>query len=124
MRENKKKTNEARNIRAREIALTKLTDHALTSEKELEKYLCRRVKEVGLICLKYSNANEAGYPDRVVLTPCDTVVWIELKSRGRRPTPLQRRRHEQLEALGHIVWVIDRREQIDNLLNAFVRHEV
>lgn len=123
MGENRDKNKNARNIRAYARAFTNLTDHAETSEKEIEKYLRRRATEAGLVCLKYTNSNEAGYPDRIVLLPDGAVVWVELKSRGRKPTPLQLVRHGQLRAIGHVVWVIDRREQVDSLINTF-GHEI
>ena len=35
-------------------------------------------------------------------------IFVELKSEGKAPTPLQRHEHETLRALGHTVLVIDK----------------
>ena len=55
--------------------------HADVSEKAIERYLCDQVKNLGGVCLKYSSANTAGYPDRVALLPGGRTIWIELKSK-------------------------------------------
>lgn len=86
--------------------------HAEVSEKAIEKYLFDRVKELGGVCLKYSNPNMAGYPDRVVLLPGGKTIWIELKSKGKKPTKLQEIRIASLKLLGHQVFVIDSRETV------------
>lgn len=92
--------------------------HADVSEKALEAYLARRVRALGGVCIKYANAAEAGYPDRVALLPGGVTVWVELKSRGCRPRILQEMRHRQMRRLGHRVAVCDSREAIDALLAA------
>lgn len=90
--------------------------HAEVSEKAIEAYLNRRAKENGLLCLKYFNANATGYPDRLVCIPGGGVVWVELKSKGRKPTKLQRIRHGELEKIGHLVCVIGSRHEVDCLM--------
>lgn len=92
--------------------------HAEVSEKAIEAYLVKRVKELGGVCLKYSNPNLVGYPDRVVLLPNGVTVWIELKSKGRDTTKIQKARIAQLESLGHTVAVVDSREGVDAVLKA------
>lgn len=102
-----------------------IVDHAEVSEKVIEKYLTDRVKEIGGLCLKYSNANMAGYPDRVILFPGGETIWVELKSKGQRPTKLQLIRHEQLRKLGHGVKVIDCRHGVDELITGWrIEHEL
>ena len=92
--------------------------HAEVSEKAIEAYLVKRVKELGGVCLKCSNPNLVGYPDRVVLLPNGVTVWIELKSKGRDTTKIQKARIAQLESLGHTVAVVDSREGVDAVLKA------
>lgn len=90
--------------------------HADVSEKAIEAYLVRRVKDLGGVCLKYSNPGVVGYPDRVLLFPGGFVVWVELKSKGKRPNKVQQLRHEQLRRLGHTVAVVESKQQVDVLL--------
>ncbi len=92
--------------------------HADVSEKAIEAYLVRRVKELGGVCLKYSNPNLVGYPDRVALFPAGVAVWIELKSSGKQPTKIQRARIAHLKNLGHTVAVIDSKPGVDAVLKA------
>lgn len=92
--------------------------HADVSEKAIEAYLVRRVKDLGGVCLKYSNPGVVGYPDRVVLLPGGFVVWVELKSKGRKPNRVQQLRIGQLRAMGHNVAVVDGKDQVDALLQA------
>lgn len=91
--------------------------HADISEKAIERYLAESVREIGGVCLKYSNPNMVGYPDRVCLMPHGGIIWVELKSKGQKPTKIQILRHEQLAKLGHPVLVFDSKKQIDDYLS-------
>jgi len=93
-----------------------LTRHKEMSEKAIERYLVRRVKDLGGVCLKYYSPSTAGYPDRVCLLPGGGVLWVEVKSTGRKPTKLQRLRHEQMSRLGFPVSVVDSKQGVDLLL--------
>ena len=92
--------------------------HSEVSEKEIEKYLCKRMKEIGVPCIKYSNANETGYPDRLIVLPASQCMWVELKSKGRKPTKVQQIRIAELKKLKHVVWVVDNKPLVDELTEA------
>jgi len=96
-------------------SIKNIVEHAEVSEKEIEKYLCKRMKEIGLLCLKYSNPNETGYPDRVIVLPASQCMWVELKSKGRKPSKVQELRIAELQKLKHVVWVIDNKPLVDEL---------
>ncbi len=89
--------------------------HADVSEKAIERYLCDVVKRLGGVCLKYSNAGAVGYPDRVALMPQGRCLWFELKSLGRKPSKVQTIRINQLESIGHTVFVADSKQTIDSI---------
>ena len=97
--------------------LEHITRHAEVSEKAIEKYLVEQVKTIGGICLKYSNANMVGYPDRLVCLRGGKVAWVELKSRGKKPTKIQTIRQGELVGMGHEVHTIDNKQSIDELIN-------
>ncbi len=99
--------------------LENITRHAEVSEKAIERYLARQVKAIGGVCLKYSNANMAGYPDRLVCLPGGRVAWVELKSKGRKPTKIQAARMAELEGMGHEVHTVDTRQGVDGLVSAW-----
>lgn len=94
-----------------------ITKHAEVSEKAIERYLVARAEMNGLPCLKYSNPNSVGYPDRLIVLPLGAVVWVELKSKGRKPTKIQNLRISRLRAMGHTVEVIDNKADVDRLIN-------
>lgn len=87
--------------------------HAEYSEKVVERHLTERVKALGGVCLKYANANMAGYPDRLVCLPGGRLVWVELKSHGIKPRLLQSLRHAELQRLGFDVRVLDSKAAVD-----------
>ena len=93
--------------------------HAEVSEKAIERYLAERVKAMGGVCLKYSNPGMTGYPDRLCVMPGGKTIWVELKSRGRKPEALQEVRFRQLASLGHRVYVCDSRERVDEVLSNY-----
>lgn len=98
--------------------LTHITDHAEVSEKSIERYLVQQAKEHGLPCLKYYNPNMVGYPDRLLVLPGAKVVWVELKSKGRKTSKIQDERIAQLRNMGHEIRVIDNKTDIDKLINS------
>lgn len=85
-------------------------------ENKIEAYLRDKVKHAGGIAYKFESPGNAGVPDRLVLLPGGRTVFVELKARGRKPTPLQLVQHKRIQALGHEVRVIDSREQVDEWL--------
>lgn len=74
-------------------------------ERDIERKLVQKLKEQGCKALKYSNPNEAGYPDRLVLTPKGTAFWVEVKQPGAYLRPLQKVRKAELERMGFSVFV-------------------
>lgn len=101
-----------------------LTNHSEESEKSIERYLVRRAEEIGLPCLKYSNPCMVGYPDRLLVLPDCAVVWVELKSKGRKPSKMQSLRIAELLRLGHIVRVIDTKAGVDDLMRYIGETEI
>ena len=94
-----------------------ITRHAEVSEKAIEKYLVGEVRRQGGICLKYSNPNVTGYPDRLICLSHGKMAWVELKSKGQKPTKIQSIRHEELKRLGFDVYVIDSKQGVDELIS-------
>lgn len=93
--------------------------HAEVSEKAIEHYLAASVKELGGVCLKYSNPGMVGYPDRICLLSGGVVFWVELKSKDGRLNEVQKIRIRQLCSMGHTVHVCDSKEAIDEVLKPY-----
>lgn len=97
-------------------AIEYIERHAEESEKAIEKYLTEQVKVRGGICLKFASATETGYPDRLICIPGGRVAWVEVKSKGKKPTKLQQMRHALLRKLGYRVYVIDSKTDVWGLI--------
>ena len=109
----------ARGLQSLKKTAANIADHAEVSEKAIEKYLTEQAEATGLLCLKYSNSNMVGYPDRLLVLPGGSVVWVELKSKGRKPTKIQQIRIAGLRNRGHYVWIIDNRKSVDSLIEKY-----
>ena len=100
----------------------RLIKHSEVSEKAIERYIVERIKDLGGICLKYSNPNQIGYPDRVCLLPWGIILWVELKSKGQTLRTIQRQRIQEMSKIGHIVHVCDSKEAVDNVIASIRPH--
>lgn len=97
-----------------------IANHSLVSEKAIERYLVDEVERRGGLCLKYDNPYTIGYPDRLVILPGYPLVWVEVKSKGKKPRPIQEKRHASLRNLGQRVYVVDSRESVNTIINGIV----
>ena len=97
-------------------SIENITHHADVSEKAIERYLVEQAKQNGLPCFKYSNPHMVGSPDRLLVLRGGSVIWVELKSKGRKPTKIQQMRLSELTGMGHLVKVIDNKADIDDLI--------
>ncbi len=84
-------------------------------EKDIEKYLVKRVKEMGGKAYKWVSPGNDGVPDRIVFFFGMTVL-VELKAPGKKPTPLQIAKHKELAKLGQKVLVLDSKESVDEFI--------
>ena len=86
-------------------------------ESDIEKRLCKAVKNCGGMAIKMVSPSMDGLPDRIILLSKGRVCFTELKAPGKKPRPLQLKRKEQLEMLGFKVYIIDSMEQIGEMLD-------
>lgn len=87
-------------------------------EAKIERALCRAVKDVEGLALKFVSPGMDGVPDRIVLLPYGRLAFVELKAPGKKLRLLQVKRKGQLEALGFLVYCVDGIEQISEVLDA------
>ena len=59
-----------------------------TRESTIEKNVCDYARKLGCLVLKLAGPNQKGQPDRMFLYR-GRALFIEFKTPGKRPTPLQ-----------------------------------
>lgn len=91
-------------------------------ERDVEQALLRAVRKAGGLCLKFVSPGWSGAPDRLCLFIGGRMAFVEVKRPGGKPRPLQTQRARQLEKLGFPVFVLDRKEQIPELLAKMTKH--
>jgi len=88
------------------------------TEKQLEAKLRDKIKQLGGLALKLVCPSFTGVPDRMILLPKGRIWFVEMKARGKIPTPRQEAVHTILRKLGFDVWVIDSNEALSQFLFA------
>ena len=58
-------------------------------EREIEKKLVKYCKRVGCITYKFVSPSQRGVPDRIIISPCGKVGFLELKQYGKKPNAQQ-----------------------------------
>ena len=86
-------------------------------ERDIEKRLKDEVKKRGGIAPKWVSPGMSGVPDRLILLPKSKIAFAETKAPGEKPRQLQVSRHRLLRRLGFKVYVIDRKEDIEGVLD-------
>lgn len=87
-------------------------------EKEVEKKLCKKVKEeLHGRAFKFVSPGFNGVPDRIILVPMGRIYFVETKAPGKKLRKLQERVRGLIQSLGFIVLRIDTIEKVE----AFVR---
>ena len=86
-------------------------------EKEIEMQLVKAVRKMGGRAVKFMSPGFDGMPDRLVLLPGGKCGFVEVKAPGKKPRALQLVRHEMLKAWGFKVYVLDAKEQIEEIIN-------
>ena len=86
------------------------------SEKEIENYLIRKIKNKKGIAYKFTSPGNSGVPDRLCLLPNGKILFVELKSPGKKPRALQVNQITKITKLGQRVYVLDSKEKVDEVL--------
>ena len=77
------------------------------TEKQIELKLVEGVKALGGIAYKFVSPGNVGVPDRLVILPGGSVIFVELKTETGRLGVMQRRQIARLRDRGaevHVIW--------------------
>ena len=85
-------------------------------ERDIEKYLVRRVAQLGGKAYKFSSPSNRSVPDRLCCLPQGRVKFVECKATDKKPTPLQAKTITYLRSLSNDVFVVDSKENVDILI--------
>ena len=88
------------------------------SEREIEAYLAKSVKNKKGLCMKWTSPGNAGVPDRIVIVPGGYIYFVELKAEGKREnlSPLQKNFIQKLKNLNCDVSVIASFQEVDEFI--------
>ncbi len=92
----------------------------IESEKTIERLLVDTAHRHKGWAIKMICTFISGLPDRLVLLPGGVIFFAELKSTGKKPTPIQLIVHERLRRLGFRVYVIDSAEGVRTILDKYL----
>jgi hypothetical protein len=85
-------------------------------EREIEKYLVKRVKELGGEAYKFTSPSHRGVSDRVVCLPGGETWFVELKTQGGKLSRLQDMFQKDMARLGQNYACLWSKEQVDHWL--------
>lgn len=86
-------------------------------EKDLEKYFVNQVKNAGGLVYKFVSPGHSGVPDRLIIMPSGRAFFAELKAPGGKLRPLQDKEISRLVHHGINVYLLDSKEQVDELMH-------
>lgn len=58
-------------------------------EKDIEKRVCDYAKSLKMLVYKFTSPSRRSVPDRMFITQCGVVFFIEFKRKGQKPTAAQ-----------------------------------
>ena len=85
-------------------------------ERDIERYLVRRVKDIGGIAYKFVSPSNRGVADRLVVLPGGVVWFVEVKKPGGRMSTLQQLFKRDVERLGHSHMVLWDKDDVDTFI--------
>lgn len=93
----------------------------MANEKVLERKFAAAIMAAGGRSFKLPAVYVSGLPDRIALMPGGVAFFAEIKSTGKKPTPIQKSIHKKIRALGFDVYVIDTLDGLSETLKKYIR---
>lgn len=87
-------------------------------ESTIERYLVKRVKELGGITYKFVSPGRRNVPDRIVVLPGRRLYFVEVKATAGVLRPGQAREHARINALGFGVWAVNSLDEADFFISS------
>ena len=94
-------------------------------ESEVEKKLCKRVKEeLHGRAFKFVSPGQNGVPDRIILVPMGRIYFVETKAPGKKMRRLQEWVADGIRKLGFEVLRIDTIEKVEEFVRQVKEHGI
>lgn len=91
-------------------------------EKQIEKYLTKKIKELKGLCLKFESPGYTGVPDRIIILKNKPVAFVELKRPiGGRYSARQKLVEREFNKLGQKVYKVKNKDEVDKLVEELVK---
>ena len=91
------------------------------TEKQIEKYLVKKIKAEKGLCLKFESPGYTGVPDRIIILKNKPVAFVELKRPvGGRYSARQKLVERDFNRLGQKVYKVKNNEEVDKLVEELV----
>jgi len=85
-------------------------------ESAIEKKVCDYARKHGWLVYKFTSPQHRGVPDRIFISPGGSILFVEFKAPGKKPTPLQERELKKLEDHGcDAMWFDDADKAISHI---------
>lgn len=88
------------------------------TERDLERLFCQKIHDAGGLAWKFVSPGTRGVPDRLILFPVGKISFVEVKSKKGHLSALQKKRKEQIEALGFSYFLLNSKEQIKTIIES------
>ena len=85
-------------------------------ESAIEARLRDGVKAMGGICWKFVSPGTTGVPDRIIILPGGTIIFVELKADTGRTSDIQQYRINELRRIGADVRILKGLSQVKAFL--------
>jgi hypothetical protein len=80
-------------------------------ESQLERALGLYAKDKGCLYYKFSSPGRRAVPDRLLIAPGGSMMFLEIKAPGKKPSPAQAREIALIVALGGNAGYVDSLEK-------------
>lgn len=91
------------------------------TEKQIEKYLVKKIKAEKGLCLKFESPGYTGVPDRIIILKNKPVAFVELKRPvGSRYSARQKLVERDFNKLGQKVYKVKNKEEVDKLVEVLI----
>lgn len=89
------------------------------TEKEIERYFCKRVRALGGFAYKFRSITQVGVADRIAVFPTGKIVMVELKRPTGRMSALQRIFAEEMQRVGAPYVCLWSMEDVDDFIQTY-----